>query len=128
MKRYTLLYLVTLLVMAALDMAWLLGIAHEFYESRIGDMLEFRLVPAVLFYLIYIAGVVVFVSGRAARWQAAALYGALFGFVAYGTYDLTNLATLKGWPESVAVVDMAWGTFNTGFSAAVGWLIARKIR
>lgn len=127
MKRYSILYLATFIIMATLDIAWLQGVAHDFYNNRIGGMLEFHLVPAVLFYVMYIVGVLLFVSAstRATSWQSVAGYGALFGFFAYATYDLTNMATLHGWSEAVVVVDIAWGTFNTAFSATAGWLIAR---
>ena len=72
------------------------------------------------------AGIVIFVSGSAAAssLQSVLLYGALFGFFAYATYDLTNLATLRVWSPTLAIVDMAWGTFITAIAAAGGWYIA----
>jgi len=126
MKYYSVLYFTTLIIMSVLDCSWLMGIARGFYKNRIGTLLEFHLVPALVFYLIYIVGVIVFVSGSgiATKWQSVAIYGTFFGFVAYATYDLTNMATLRGWSWSVVIVDVAWGTFNTGFSATCGWLIA----
>ncbi len=126
MKHYSILYLATLIIMAVFDLSWIGGIARDFYKSRIGALLEFHLMPAIVFYLMYVAGVIVFVSGSdaATRWQSVALYGALFGFVAYGTYDLTNMATLRGWSLTLVLVDMAWGTLNTALSATCGWLIA----
>jgi len=126
MKHYSILYFATLTIMAVLDFSWLSGIARDFYETRIGDLLEFHLAPAIVFYLVYVTGVMVFVSGNTAttKWQSVALYGGLFGFFAYATYDLTNMATLRGWSLSVVIVDIAWGTFNTAISATSGWLIA----
>ena len=127
MKHYSILYLATFVIMMILDIAWLRGIAKEFYQSRIGDMLAFRAAPALLFYVMYVVGVLIFVSANssATSWQSVALYGAFFGFVAYATYDLTNMATLQGWSWAIVGVDIAWGTFNTAFSATAGWLIAR---
>jgi uncharacterized membrane protein len=124
MKHTLILYACTLIVMTLLDLLWIGGIARDFYRSRIGN-LEFHPAPAVAFYLMYAAGIVVFVNGGAgARWPSTLLYGALFGLFAYATYDLTNLATLKGWSPLLAVVDMAWGMFVTAAGATAGLLIA----
>jgi len=127
LKRYIILYLSTLITMATLDCFWLACIARDFYQNRIGALLEFHPVPAIVFYLIYTAGIIVFVSGRniAVKWQIVPVYGALFGFFAYATYDLTNMATLRGWSWQIVIIDVAWGTFNTAFSATCGWFIAR---
>lgn len=125
-KHYAILYIATFTVMMVLDILWLKGVAHEFYKSRLGDLLDFRPAPAVLFYLMYVVGVLVFVSGAANKWQDVMLYGAFFGFLAYATYDFTNLATLKVWTVQLAVVDIAWGVFNTAVSSTIGWKIARS--
>jgi uncharacterized membrane protein len=123
MKHYLLLYVATLLVMVLLDMSWIGGLARDFYKNRISN-LEFHAVPAVLFYLIYAVGVVIFVnSGVNVTWQSTLIYGALFGFFAYATYDLTNLATLRGWSVELVIVDIAWGAFVTAISATAGLLI-----
>jgi uncharacterized membrane protein len=95
-----------------------------------GDMLVdgFRLAPAALFYLIYIAGIVVFAIAPALaseRWTTATSYGAFLGFFAYATYDLTNQATLKNWPLAVTIADLCWGTFLTAGAATAGFLITR---
>jgi uncharacterized membrane protein len=128
MKHKLILYFATLLLMSALDMLWLLGIAHNFYNDRIGHMLEGRFVPAVLFYIVYNIGLMVFVPrSRETTWQTTLKYGAMFGFFAYATYDLTNLATLKGWPVDVTLVDMLWGTFVTGVAATGGKVLAEKL-
>ena len=129
MTRYLPLYLITLCIMAVLDYSWIAVLARDFYFSHIGQLLEFQLMPAIIFYLVYIVGVLTFVSARtqATHWQTVARMGALFGFFAYATYDLTNMATLRGWSWTVVFGDVAWGTFNTSFSASCGWILARKI-
>ena len=125
MKRILILYFATLVIMGVIDFLWLNVVASDFYKKHMGDLLEFHLMPGILFYLIYAAGIVVFVNGSAhATWQSVLLYGALFGFFAYATYDLTNLATLRGWSQSLAIVDIAWGTCITAIAAIGGWLIA----
>ena len=126
MKNYLILYSCTLVIMIIVDMVWLNAIASDFYKKHMGDLLEFHLLPGILFYLVYVAGIVIFVSGSAAAssWQSVLLYGALFGFFAYATYDLTNLTTLRGWSPTLAIVDMAWGTFITAMAATGGWYIA----
>jgi uncharacterized membrane protein len=94
-------------------------------------MLErFALAPAVAFYLIYIAGVVVFAVSPAlqsGRWTTALGYGALLGLMAYATYDLTNQATLKDWSWTVTIADLCWGTFVTAVSAAAAARITMAI-
>lgn len=124
-KHYAILYFATLSIMTVLDIVWLKGIAHEFYKNRLGDLLEFRALPAVVFYVMYVAAILIFVSVTGTSWKNVLMYGAFFGFTAYATYDLTNMATIRNWPLSLTVVDIAWGTFNTGVSATAGWLVAR---
>jgi uncharacterized membrane protein len=85
---------------------------------------------AVIFYLIYILGIVLFAiqpALAADSLQKAVLLGAALGFFAYATYDLTNLATLKDWPVLLVVVDIAWGTFLTGAVAAAGYWLSKTI-
>jgi uncharacterized membrane protein len=131
MKRYLIAYGLTALVFLPLDFLWLRIVGQGFYRERLGDILadEFRLAPAVAFYLLYLVGVVIFAvqpALAAGSWLTALVYGALFGFFAYATYDLTNMATLRQWSWAVTVVDIAWGTVLTGFSAAVAfWLTSR---
>ncbi|MEZ5773804.1 MAG: DUF2177 family protein [Hyphomicrobiaceae bacterium] len=117
-------YLVTLVVFVAIDLVWLGVVAHGYYRERIGALLlaEPQLGAAAAFYLLYAAGVVYFAvmpGLDAGSPMKAAQQGAVLGFIAYATYDLTNLATLKGWSLSLAVVDMAWGTVLTGAVAAI---------
>ncbi|WP_065750190.1 DUF2177 family protein [Bradyrhizobium paxllaeri] len=126
MNRYAVLYLVTLFVIVPLDFLFLGVIARDFFTSQVGNMLgEIKLVPAVLFYLVYVAGVVIFVSaGAGASWQSTLLYGALFGFFCYATFDLTSLALLKHWSWPVAIVDVAWGSLVTAVASTAGLLVA----
>jgi uncharacterized membrane protein len=128
-KRYAILYLATLMVIIPIDFLFLGTIAKGFFASQVGDMLgDVRLAPAVLFYLVYVAGILTFVSGPAtATWPSTLLYGALFGLFCYATFELTSLSLLKHWTWPVVVVDVAWGTFVTAVSATIGLMIANWI-
>lgn len=115
--------------MLALDVIWLSTMAERFYRPQLGTLLadDFRAGPALAFYALYLFGVVWFAVAPALRegdWRKAALNGALFGLVAYGTYDLTNQATLRHWPALVTGVDLLWGAFLTGVAAATGYRAA----
>lgn len=126
---YAIAYLATAFVFLAVDYVWLAYIAKDFYARSIGHLM--REVPdfgaAAGFYLIYVAGVVFFAVLPAESWKGAVLRGALLGLLAYGTYDMTNLATLKGWPWKMAAVDMAWGMFLTASAALGGYLAIRNL-
>ena len=126
MKRCVVLYLTTLIVLVPVDFLFLGMVAKGFFTSEVGDMLgEIRLAPAVLFYLLYVAGVLMFVSAPVtATWQSAVLYGALFGFFCYATFELTSLSLLKHWTWPVVILDVSWGTFVTALSSTAGLLIA----
>jgi len=123
---------VTLPVFLVLDGLWLGLMARDFYRNTIGDLLrdDPRWGAAAAFYLLYLAGLIVFAiwpgieRGSAVR---AALLGGLFGLICYATYDLTNLATLKGFPTVVAVVDLAWGFAVSSATAWAGWQLARLV-
>ncbi len=128
--QLTIAYLATLVVFSIVDTLWLGVVARGFYRAELGDLLapEVRLWAAVLFYLVYAAGIVVFAVLPAIRAESlvtALVMGALFGFFAYATYDLTNLATLRDWPLRMSVVDMAWGTVLTAGGAVAGSMAAR---
>ncbi len=129
MQRYAILYLATLMVLIPVDFLFLGLVARGFFTSEVGDMLgEIRLAPAVLFYLLYVAGVLVFVNApAAATWQSTLLYGALFGLFCYATFELTSLSLLKHWTWPVAIVDVSWGAFVTALSSTAGLLIANRI-
>lgn len=114
----------------SLDAIWLSLAASRLYRPKLGTLLldRFELAPAALFYLIYIAGILVFAVAPAlgtGRWASAAMRGALLGLVAYATYDLTNQATLRGWSIAITIADLCWGTFVTGTAATVGFMVAR---
>jgi uncharacterized membrane protein len=125
-NRYVVLYLATLVVLIPVDFLFLGLVAKGFFTTQVGDMLgEIRLAPAILFYLLYVVGILIFVSGSVnATWQSTLLYGALFGFFCYATFELTSLSLLKHWTWAVVVVDVSWGTFVTAVSSTVGLLIA----
>jgi uncharacterized membrane protein len=113
-----------------LDFIWLGWAGKNFYRPAIGELLapSFRGVPAMIFYAIYVAGIVWFAvrPGLAGGTGAALLNGALLGGLAYATYDLTNQATMKVWPVHVTIVDMIWGAFATAIAAAVAaWVTTR---
>jgi uncharacterized membrane protein len=129
LQRYAVLYLATLIVLIPIDFLFLGIVAKGFFTSQVGDMLgEIRLAPAILFYLFYVVGIIVFVSGPvSANWQSALLYGALFGFFCYATFELTSLSLLKHWTWPVVILDVSWGTFMTALSSAAGLLIANWI-
>jgi uncharacterized membrane protein len=126
LKRNAVLYLATLLVIVPIDFVFLGLVAKGFFTSQVGDMLgTIRLAPAILFYLLYVAGILIFVSaGPGVSWRSTLLYGALFGFFCYATFELTSLALLKHWTWPVVVVDVAWGTLVTAISSTAGLLIA----
>lgn len=129
--RYLVAYLATLVVFAVVDFIWLGFVAKDFYRTSIGHLMadRFNIPAAIAFYLIYVVGVVIFAvipgmeSGNLAK---AALLGSAFGFFAYATYDLTNLATLRDWPIGVTLADIAWGSVVTGVAAAAGFSIASR--
>ena len=123
-------WLAIVLTMMALDVLWIGVVARPLYKRGIGHLTadQPNFVAAVAFYLLFAAGVMAFVvlPREAGEWHMAAAWGALFGFMAYMTYDLTNLATLRGWPLGLSLVDMAWGSFATGLAATAGKLAADK--
>lgn len=115
-------------IFIAIDVIWLTVIASKFYKQELGGMLrpKAQLGPAVIFYLLYVAGIIVFVLNPALNENSltyVASHGALLGLLMYATYDLTNLSTLKGWPIKVTVVDMVWGTFVTALTSVCAFLI-----
>ena len=119
----------TLLAFLVLDGLWLGVLMGSTYKSLLGTLMldQPRLLPAILFYLLYVLGCVVLVILPSASWQRAARLGALLGLVAYGTYDLSNWATLQGWSAGLALMDMAWGTCLTAICCTVGHLCANRL-
>lgn len=132
MKTYIAAYLFTLVAFLVIDFIWLSTMASRLYRPAIGDLLaeNFRLAPAVVFYLIYAAGLT-FLAVRPAfqtgEWTTALLYGAVVGFMAYATYDLTNQATLKSWSTTLTVADLLWGTFVSAAAATIGYFLTVRL-
>ncbi len=130
MIKYILVYLVAALVFCLLDFIWLTVLAKDFYRSQIGSMMleQPKLVPAAIFYVLYLSGLLIFAiipALRAQSWPLALFLSALLGLIAYSTYDLSNLATLKGWSTSLACIDIAWGTFVTGVAGTSAYFVGR---
>jgi len=110
------LYIIAFVFFFAIDLLWLGIVAKDIYQRYIGHLLkpDVNWVAAILFYLLFIGGLVFFVLMPAVEtgsWIKALYLGALFGFITYATYDLTNLATLKDWPIQITIIDLIWGTF-----------------
>ena len=113
------------------DLLWLSVAVGPLYRAALGDRMrpDVALTPAALFYLLYVLGIVVFVvlpAFTSGKYMTAAVLGALFGLVAYATYDLTNLSTLRDWPLSLAVIDIAWGVVITTGASLCGLFVLRK--
>jgi uncharacterized membrane protein len=129
---YLKLYLLTVPVFFVIDIMWLGVIARGFYRRHLGFILspDVNWVAAITFYLIYIAGIIFFAVRPAlesGRLSEAAVLGGLFGFFTYATYDLTNMATIKGWPLKIVVIDIFWGTCLCALVAVSSFLIARQL-
>ena len=125
------LYLISLSIFLILDGLWLGLIAKTFYAKQIGFLFktDINWIAALIFYLLFIVALILFVINPAIEKGSLAhalLYGALFGFITYATYDLTNLATLKGWPIMVTIVDLIWGSFVTAAVSSITFLIFTK--
>lgn len=129
---WTKLYLATVPVFFAIDMLWLGVLARSFYQTNLRHLLspDVNWPAAFVFYFIYIAGILLFAVRPGLEAQSlarASLWGALFGFFTYATYDLTNLATLRDWPLNVVLVDIAWGTVLCTLVAGGSYLLALKL-
>lgn len=123
---------VGVVTLVAVDLVWLGVVANGFYRRELGPLLRMRgenldprLVPAVLFYGVFVAGLILFALPRARGGSLLDAIGwsALFGVVAYSVYDLTNYATMQGFPLRVAVVDMAWGGVLCAVTGAAMWMV-----
>ena len=127
---YVVAYIATAVVFLGLDAIWLSRVALGMYRQELGSLLldKPNLPIAAGFYLLYVAGIVILAIVPAlgeGGWIKALLMGAVLGLVAYGTYDITNLSTLKGWSVKLAVIDIAWGTALTAVSATIGYLVVK---
>ena len=121
-------YLLTFAVFFIIDMAWLGFIAKDLYKKYLGNLLSEQVnwTAAIVFYLLFIVGIFIFAilpSVEKNSLSSAIILGALFGFFTYATYDLTNLATLKGWQTTLAVIDIAWGSVLTAIVSTAGFYI-----
>lgn len=126
------LYLLATPIFFAIDMVWLVLIARKFYSQQMGDLLTKNInwPAAILFYLIFIAGIILFAVMPAIKEQSlfkAFTYGAFFGLCAYATYDLTNLATTRDWPLTLTIVDIAWGTVLSASVSTLTFIISRQL-
>ena len=124
-------YIITVPIFFLIDLVWLGVVAKDFYQRRLGYLMrpQVNWTAAILFYLLFIIGIVLFAVKPALEAQSPAralVYGALFGFFTYATYDLTNLATVKDWPMIVTIVDLIWGTFLCSVVAWVSYLISSR--
>jgi uncharacterized membrane protein len=131
-NKILLLYAFTVPVFFAVDMAWLGWAAKRLYKDRIGHLMSPNVnwIAALVFYFCFIAGILLFAVLPAVEkgsFGKAVVFGVLFGFFTYGTYDLTNLATLKDWPLIITVIDILWGMVLTGTVSAVSYWIAEKL-
>lgn len=132
MGRYLIAYAVTIVVFFAIDFIWLGTVAKTFYRNEIGPLLldKFNIPVALFFYVMYVVGILIFAVVPALNsnsLRTALIYGALFGFFTYATYDFTNLATLKGYTTRVAIVDTIWGTCLVAAVSFVSTWIVRSI-
>ena len=126
------LYLIALPTFFTIDFIWLTLVARKFYVAQLGILMKTNInwVAAIIFYLLFIVGLVIFAIAPAVEKKSiytALIMGGLFGFFTYATYDLTNLATLKNWPLDVTLVDMIWGIILAGTVSTVTYIIATKI-
>jgi uncharacterized membrane protein len=123
-------FFIAFAVFLGIDMLWLTVIAQKFYKAQIGHLMadKAKLLPAAIFYVLFIAAMVYFVIAPALEHQNLTkliLSAVIFGLVTYATYDLTNMATLKDWPLLVTVVDLAWGTFISLAVSVITYLIRK---
>jgi uncharacterized membrane protein len=131
MATYLAAYFSALITFLVVDAVWLATMAARLYRPILGDILaaSINITPAVLFYLIFPIGLVIFAilpALKSARFSTALTYGALFGFFTYATYDLTNHATLRNWTWQITLLDIAWGSLLAAATSAVGFWVAAK--
>ena len=133
MLKYLGIYFSFLITLIAVDLVWLLGIAKNLYRDDMGDLMasEPKLIAGLAFYLLYALGVLIFVIAPALSKQSfiyALQYGALFGLFCYMTYDLTNLAVIRDFPTRLALIDIAWGSLVTAFSAGLAYWVGKQLQ
>ncbi len=129
MQKILVTYGIALALFLVVDFIWLGAVAREFYKVRLGPLLNPspNLTAAALFYLFYAAGLVFFAvqpAWRGHSWRIALLNGEALGFIAYGTYDFTNLATIRNWSLALTLTDLAWGTVLSGLVATLAYTVS----
>ncbi|QWD65641.1 DUF2177 family protein [Polynucleobacter sp. MWH-Aus1W21] len=126
-------YTTFLVTLIAIDLVWLLGVAKNLYRDQMGDLMasEPKLLAGLAFYLLYALGVCIFVIVPALSkqsWIYALQYGALFGLFCYMTYDLTNLAVVRGFPTQLALIDIAWGSLVTAVCSGIAYWVGNRFQ
>ena len=132
MRESIITYLSVTTIFLFIDIIWLSQSFSYIYQPNIGELLRENIIifPAILFYIIYPLGATILValpSLEKVLLKTIFINGFVFGFIAYGTYNLTNMATLEGWSAKVVIIDMIWGGFLTGVSVLLGTLISKKV-
>lgn len=130
--KFAVVYCTTALVLFAIDMFWLGLIARNLYVKHLGHLLAERVnwAAAIIFYALYIVGIILFAIEPGVRSDSssrAVVWGVLYGFFTYATYELTNLALLKDWPVTIVFIDIAWGMILCGIASAAGFWAATRI-
>jgi uncharacterized membrane protein len=130
--KYIYLYLLSFVIFLIIDLIWLNFIAKNLYQKEIGDLLlkNPNILPAFLFYALFIVALLILVVVPGVETESLSktlLTGAVFGFITYATYDLTNLATLQGWSVKMTIVDLIWGTSVSTLMAYVSFMIGNRI-
>lgn len=126
-------YLIALFVFFVIDIIWLVVVARKLYQKELGYLMSDKpnWIAAMIFYLIFIVGLVFFVINPALEkgsWSYALLAGMLFGLITYSTYDLTNLATVKDWPLKITIIDLIWGSSLGGVVCTITYFITQFIK
>jgi len=122
-------YLITLGAFFGIDIFWIKYAARKLYREQIGYLLTKKpnRIAALIFYLLFIIGLLVFVIYQSASWVQALSLGALFGLITYATYDLTNLATIKKWPLKITIIDMTWGAVLSALVSVISYSIINLV-
>jgi len=123
-------FVITFIVFFVIDLAWLGLIAKNLYAKHLGYIMAEKVnwTAAILFYILFIIGILYFAITPATSLGNVVLSGALFGLISYATYDLTNLATIKSWPVIITVIDLVWGTTLSTLTASISYLIIDKLK
>ena len=124
MTQYIIAYVAAGVAFVIIDLLWLGLVARDVYQTKLGPLMAQEIVipAAAIFYALYLAGIIIFAvhpALQAGSWQTALIWGALFGFFCYMTYELTNWAVIEGWPSSLVLIDIVWGTVLTASVASV---------